>query len=151
MTRLFVALFALLLIIIGAVLLIPANETEKRQTRVCFENSCFFVEVALTPMEREKGLMFRNYLARDGGMLFIFDKEGEYSFWMKNTLISLDIIWLNENKEVVFTAENNPPCLQNVCPLINPSGRRAKYVLELNGGSIEKIGLNVRDKMDVEF
>ena len=58
----------------------------------------------------KNGLMFRENMDSDRGMLFIFEKEGEYPFWMKNTLIPLDIIWINKDKEVVFISENAQPC-----------------------------------------
>lgn len=97
-------------------------------------------------MERSRGLMYREGLDSDKGMLFIFEKEGEYPFWMKNTLISLDIIWINENKEVVFISENAQPCSEEYsCPSISP-GKNAKYVLEINGGTSERIGLKIGDK-----
>ena len=90
--------------------------------------------------------MFRENLEQDKGMLFIFQEEGEYSFWMKNTLIPLDIIWINQNKEVVFIKKNFEPCTQEVCPSVKPD-KKAKYVLELNVGTVEQIGLKIGDKI----
>lgn len=121
----------------------------KDKNRVCFENNCFNVEIAETDSERSRGLMFREKLDLDKGMLFIFEEEGEYSFWMKNTLIPLDIVWINEVKEVVFIGENARPCTEEyVCPSINP-GKNAKYVLEINAGIAEKIGLKIGDKINL--
>ena len=119
-------------------------EIEKEKS-VCFAENCFFVEIADTPEKKSQGLMYREKLAENRGMLFIFDKEGNYSFWMKNTLIPLDIIWLNENKEVVFIKNNAQPC-QNECPAIKPDAE-AKYVLEINSGLANKINLNLGDKL----
>jgi len=113
---------------------------------VCFENDCFSVEIADNSEEMSRGLMFREKMDADKGMLFIFEKEGEYPFWMKNTLIPLDIIWINENKEVVLITENAQPCQKDhFCPSFKPS-ETAKYVLEINGGISEKIGLKIGDK-----
>lgn len=112
---------------------------------VCFEENCFFVEIADTPEKRTQGLMYQEKLDENKGMLFIFDKEGIYSFWMKNTLIPLDIIWLDENKEVVFMEKNAQPC-QNECPAIKPD-TKAKYVLEINSGLANKINLKINDKL----
>lgn len=145
MKRRFLVSAVFLLVIIGVVLIMPANEAKKKHARVCFENNCFSTELASTPKEREQGLMFRNNMAQDEGMLFVFDQEGEYSFWMKNTLIPLDIIWLSEKKEVVFMAQNSQPCLADDCPFIN-SENKARYVLELNAGGAEKIGLKTGDR-----
>ncbi|MDP2966818.1 MAG: DUF192 domain-containing protein [bacterium] len=124
----------------------------KNQSQVCFKDNCFTVELAITTQERTRGLMFREKLDLDKGMLFIFENGGEYSFWMKNTLIHLDIIWINKDKEVVFISKNTQPCKSDPCPTINPD-KKAQYVLELNGGITDKIGLEVGDKIifDTEF
>jgi len=116
----------------------------EREERVCFEEDCFYVELAQTPEQRNRGLMFRNKLEENRGMLFVFDHEGVYSFWMKNTFIPLDIIWLNENKEVVYIEKNAQPCLEDKCPSFKPD-KEAKYVLEINGGMVDKIGLKLGD------
>jgi len=90
--------------------------------------------------------MFRKELAQNRGMLFIFEKEDIYPFWMKNTFIPLDIIWINADKEVVFLSKDNSPCKEISCLSINPQ-RPAKYVLEVNAGAIDKIGLKLGDKL----
>ena len=124
----------------------------KNQSQVCFKDNCFTVELAITTQERTRGLMFREKLDLDKGMLFIFENEEKYSFSMKNTLIPLDIIWISENREVVFISKNTQPCKSDPCPTINPD-KKAQYVLELNGGITDKIGLEVGDKIifDTEF
>jgi len=124
-------------------------------SKVCFEESCFNVEVVSTPLERQKGLMFRDHLDKDQRMLFVFNKEGDYPFWMKNTLIPLDIIWINQDLEVVFIKEDAEPCLstetlakenhRSDCPLINPN-QKAKYVLEVDKGVVKDINLKLGDK-----
>jgi uncharacterized membrane protein (UPF0127 family) len=116
----------------------------------CFENNCFEVELAITPEERNRGLMFRESLERNKGMLFIFEKEGEYPFWMRNTLIPLDMIWISEEGEVVFIEENAEPCSDSFCPGINPE-KNAKYVLEINGGISNNIGLEVGDNITLNI
>ena len=94
--------------------------------------------------------MFRESLGFNKGMLFIFDKEGEHPFWMKNTLISLDIIWINQNKEIVFISENAQPCRKDPCRVIEPA-EKAKYILEISGGISKEIGLSVGDKVSIEY
>lgn len=122
------------------------NKENKQQPQVCFKDNCFNVELVTTLEEQKRGLMFREDLASDEGMLFVYDKEKELGFWMKNTLIPLDIIWINENKEVVFISRKAQPCQDENCPTIKP-GIKAKYVLEINGGMAGKIDLNVGDKV----
>jgi len=141
---LLVIVFLFLILVITVLIL---KNWAKEPNQVCFKNYCFEVELAKTSEEINRGLMFREKLEQNKGMLFIFQEEEEYSFWMKNTLIPLDIIWINENKEIVFINENAQPCKEeNLCSPINP-GTKEKYVLEINGGTAEKIGLKIGDKI----
>jgi uncharacterized membrane protein (UPF0127 family) len=108
----------------------------------------FYVELAITAEERSRGLMFREQLEPDKGMLFIFEQEGVYPFWMKNVVIPLDIIWIDKDGKVVAISKDTRPCTEEPCPSINP-GLKARYVLELCGGTADKIGLVVGE--EVEF
>jgi len=112
---------------------------------VCFKNKCFDVELVITSAERSRGLMNRDDLRDNEGMLFIYDREGEYNFWMKNTLISLDIIWIDSNYEVVYIEHSAQPC-GITCDSISP-GVKAMYVLEINGGISKEVGLNVGERL----
>lgn len=112
--------------------------------KVCFGLDCFRVEVASQPDSRARGLMFRGHLKPDAGMLFIFGKEGHYGFWMKNTFIPLDIIWINRQKQVVHITHNARPCLPWRCEPIY-SNQPALYVLEVNAGLATVIGLKTGD------
>ena len=116
---------------------------------VCYKNNCFLVELAVTTAQQEKGLMFVNKMDKKNGMLFIFSKENIYPFWMKNTFIPLDIIWINKDKKVVYINENSQPCLLNLenCVMINP-GASALYVLEINAGIVKEIGLKIGDYLN---
>jgi uncharacterized membrane protein (UPF0127 family) len=120
-----------------------------KQNKVCFNSApggCFFVELAKNDAERETGLMYRTEMPKDHGMLFIFDKEGIYSFWMKNTLIPLDMIWIDGNNKVVFVNQNSQPCKTSNCPSTNPNVK-AKYVLEINAGISKEMGIKAGDKI----
>ena len=122
-------------------------KTEGIPNMACFQKHCFELEIAKTPEQRAKGLMFREYLEKNEAMLFIYSNSGIYKFWMKNTLIPLDIIWLNSSQEVIFIEHNAPPCpSQNQCPLFGPDDF-SKYVLEFNAGTAREIGLMVGDKI----
>ncbi len=132
------------IVLIAFFFLVLATDDEDR---VCFDRNCFYVEVVDTPETRAQGLMFREYLPADEGMLFIFEEELIYSFWMKNTLIPLDMIWINSDFEVVHIYENAEPCEEDPCPSIDP-GVPALYVLEVNAGKAREIGLSVGDRAE---
>ncbi len=104
-------------------------------------------ELAVTPEERAQGLMFRKKIEYDQGMLFIFDREDFYSFWMKNMLIPLDLIWLDGEKRIVHIERCLPPCEKEPCPSYQPKVP-ALYVLELKAGSAELRGLKIFDRLD---
>lgn len=88
------------------------------------------IEIADNDAERQMGLMNRSFMNNSQAMLFIFDVEEPQAFWMKNTIIPLDIIYVNSNKEIVSIAANTEPYSEKSLP----SGRPAIYVVEVNGG-----------------
>lgn len=117
-------------------------------SKVCFGNNCFEVETARTQEERARGLMFRENLSENRGMLFVFEEEGIHPFWMKNTLIPLDIIWIDSNKKIVYISRDTQPCKTEFCQSYNPN-KAAKYVLEINGGLADK--LNIKEGGNAEY
>lgn len=132
-------------IIVASVALVMLQKNLK-QGEVCFRNHCFSVEIAKTRVSQANGLMFRRELSLDSGMLFVFDDESHRSFWMKNTLIPLDMIFFNKNKEIVEIAKNVQPCETEECPRIRPT-EKAMYVLELNANIADQINLKIGDKL----
>ncbi len=97
-------------------------------------------ELADTNEKRARGLMFRDQLASDRGMLFVFSEPGQWVFWMKNTKIPLDILWMDSNKKVVDLVENIPGCLGDPCLQYQPA-YDASYALEVPAGSIKRLKL----------
>jgi uncharacterized membrane protein (UPF0127 family) len=143
-----ILMFGLTLIILSVPFFFLAHREASKSVPVCLkEGFCFRAEVVQDPAERARGLMFRENLEEGRGMLFIFSKEMAHAFWMKNTLIPLDIIWINSAKEVVFIAEKAQPCLDENCETINPNVK-ARYVLEINAGAAAERDIRVGDRLN---
>ncbi len=102
----------------------------------------YIIEIANTDAQREKGLMFREELAPDHGMLFIHERQEPLAYWMKNTRIPLDILYFDNARQLVSQQRDVPPCsLGDACPPY-PSDAPARYVLELNAGEAAKLALH---------
>ncbi len=105
----------------------------------------FRVEVARTPPEHERGLMYRSHLDADAGMLFLFDRPQALTFWMKNTLIPLDMLFIDSDRKIVGIVENAEPQTLTSRRVDAP----AQYVLEIGGGLAARLGF--RPGATVEF
>jgi len=108
----------------------------------------FQIEIADTDASRERGLMFRDSMPTDHGMLFLFDRPALQTFWMKNTHIPLDILYFDQNYKFVSAQQRVPPCRSEPC-VVYPSEAPAQYVLELNAGTAEKLDLKPGDALKV--
>ena len=108
------------------------------------------LEVARTPKEQQMGLMYRTSLADDRGMLFPFDPPQPVSFWMKHTLIPLDMIFLYKGQVKAISA-NVPPCTADPCPSYGPRNAIIDQVMELRGGRAAELGLKVGDRISLKF
>jgi uncharacterized protein len=103
------------------------------------------VEVARTPVARERGLMNRALLDPDAGMLFLFDEAALHGFWMKNTLIPLDLLFLAEDGRVAAVVERRPLSLE-----VTDGGVESRFVLEVNGGWAREHGVRPGDRVRFE-
>jgi hypothetical protein len=107
----------------------------------------YTIEIARTPEEQAQGLMFRESLPERSGMLFLFTDAGPHKFWMKNTMIPLDMIWMDPAGRVLFVSADTPPCKADPCPNYGPDVPAAS-VLEIAGGKAAKekvtVGSTVR-------
>ena len=121
------------------------------QPTVSFENKSFQVEIAQSDEERQQWLMYRESLDEDRWMLFIFQNEWIHSFWMKNTLIPLDMIWINEIdwENRVVDIQTAQPCTISECDLYEPTWK-SKYVLEINAWLAESYWIGVWDLVYIE-
>lgn len=104
----------------------------------------FRVEVAVTPQEQARGLMFRSKMGADEGMLFPYDQPRMLSFWMRNTVLSLDLIFIDAERRVINVAANAEPYSET--PILSDAPGIA--VLELNGGRAAALGIVAGSKID---
>ena len=136
---------------------VPANgspaeqRTKLPEIQLCYgQDHCITVEIAATPASRARGLMFREHLAGDRGMLFVFPRLYFWGFWMKNTRIPLDLIWLDEHHRVVAIVPDVPPCVKEPCKTYQPM-QKAMYVLEVNAGTAARWKLKIGDELTFEL
>ena len=108
----------------------------------------FSVEFANDGPSREHGLMMRTTLAPDHSMLFTFSASEPQAFWMKNTLIPLDILYFGADRRLVSMQLDVPPCKADPCP-IYPSDGSAQYVLEIAAGTAKRIGVRIGDELKI--
>ncbi len=108
------------------------------------------VEVADTPQKQSQGLMYRENLKLDHGMLFIFDDESILSFWMKDTLIPLDMIFVDKTFRIINVVDNALPCNIEPCPDYS-SEKPAKYVIEVNAGFAKTNDIEAGDFISINL
>jgi uncharacterized protein len=121
---------------------------QRAEVRVFFPNGEFVrAELAVSMEQREKGLMFRDGIAAEKGMLFVFEEEAIHSFWMKNVSFPIDILWLDRDRSVVHLAKRVPPCRRDPCPTYTPV-RPSAYVLELRAGRSDELAIKTGDRLE---
>lgn len=134
------AVYGFALIIFGSLLVVSGviSARDDRQKLIA-PKGAIAIEIAHTESERATGLMNRREMDKDSGMLFIFDSGNAKCFWMKDTFIPLDMVWLDDSKKVVFVHSSAEPNSETpICPDVT-----ATYVLEVNAGRAEELGLSI--------
>jgi len=120
---------------------------------VGFRQTSFMAEVAATDGEKAKGLMYRQSLAKDRCMFFVYGEEGYHAIWMKNCLIALDVAWVDAEGRVVETVEAAPPCSPmrgDDCP--NYGGNvPSRYFIEFPAGTFKRLGLKKGERLGWEL
>ena len=134
-------LWPLLLIL----LLITSRVSHAADTRITINGVGFDVELAITQEEQSQGLMGRTNLEKGTGMLFVYSDPRELSFWMKETLIPLDILFFDHNSTLIKLFSKVPPCKKDPCKTYSTPSP-ALYVLELPAGTAKKIKLKPGDR-----
>jgi uncharacterized protein len=142
--------FIVVLSFLGLTLLVPAARLpaqELQQLEIASKSGVhiFGVEVASTPEEQARGLMFRRELPEMQGMLFDFHREQPTSFWMKNTYVSLDMIFIHRDGRILRIEENTVPLSEDLIPAAGPVTVRA--VLEVIAGTARKLGIAPGDRV----
>ena len=112
--------------------------------KITIDDVVLDVEIADDSAKIQRGLMFREMLSEDRGMLFIFDEERKYQFWMMNMKFNIDMIWLDANGKVVHIVEDAEPCIDaaHTSQCTFSPDEPARYVLEVNSGFVQKYGIN---------
>lgn len=108
----------------------------------------YSIEIAETDAAREHGLMERESMPADHGMLFVFEDDAPRAFWMKNCKFAQDMLFFDAERRLVSVQHNVPPCATDPCPAYS-SGAPARYVLELNAGQAKTLGLAPGDEMQI--
>jgi len=136
-------LFLVAVMLVAVAPAMAAAETERVVIETADGERVFNVEVVREAAARNRGLMYRKRLARDAGMLFDYDPPQDVAFWMKNTYVSLDIIFIDvTGKIITIAAKTKPLSLDRI-----PSHGKARGVLEIKGGMAAKLGIKVGDRV----
>lgn len=131
-------------------LLILANCTYVQYVEILSEQPIkIYVESARTSAEQARGLMFRETLDKNKGMLFVFDDEQPRTFWMKNTKIPLDIIFISADKKIADIKKNFMPCKTQNCE--THMSKPAKYALEVNAGIVDENKITIGDAVTLSI
>ena len=141
-----------LFLAIVAFITLPTGDYLHQGSTVVFEGSnnrqvTAQVEIADTESAREYGLMNRTSMPEDHGMLFVFDYQANVSFWMKDTLIPLDMIFLDSNGRIGDIYKNATPLSETVYTAKIP----CKYVIEMNGGYCDMYGIKIGDNVSIHI
>ena len=130
-----------------ALMTVPVRALD--MARVTVGPATFEVEMAQTPEERERGLMFRRKLPQDRGMLFV-QSPGPAAFWMKNTYIPLDLLYFDADGQLLQIEAGAPPCATPSCPIYPSDTTTVRYILEINAGEAARRGIRVGDRLRLE-
>jgi len=151
-----IAIAAVIIGVVG-VLTIPSDSklagTKFSNGMIKLDNVTLNVQVAQTDSQRARGLMFQNELPYDKGMIFVFSDEQIVPMWMPNMQFSLDMIWFDSSGNIVHIEKNVPPCKSPLetasCKVVDGGGKKARYVLEVTAGFVEKFNITENSKLSI--
>ena len=151
-----IAIAAVIIGVVG-VLTIPADsklaDTKFSKGVVKIGDITLDVQVAQTDSQRERGLMFQNELPYNQGMIFVFSDEQIVPMWMPNMQFALDMIWFDSSGNIVHIEKNVPPCKSPLetasCKVVDGGGKKARYVLEVTSGFVDKFNITENSKLQI--
>jgi len=138
--------FCLLPLTLGLAVSLPACAAKGPSVEL--KGHAYSIEIADTDATREHGLMERESMPADHGMLFVFEDDAPRAFWMKNCKFAQDMLFFDAERHLVSVQHDVPPCAADPCPAYS-SGAPARYVLELNAGQAKQLGLTPGDEMQI--
>jgi uncharacterized membrane protein (UPF0127 family) len=127
---------------------ISATPQQHNKSEVLIGGVKIYADLADTPRKQADGLMWRPQLNESEGMLFVFGSEGNLSFWMKNMLIPIDIVFITSDMKIITVHKSVPPCPANPCKSY-ASSTPAKYALEVRAGFCERHGVQPGDSISI--
>ena len=134
----------LILLILSLIFIVSCGSND--YDKACFDGKCIELEAMRTLDEKQKGLMFREFLEENKGLLFLYEEEGERDFWMKNVKLPIDIIWLDKENKIIYIEHDVPPCQEDPCPIYSLN-KKAMNVIEVNSGFTSENNINVGDEV----
>jgi hypothetical protein len=140
-------LAAVVLAVIVMVVALVIYERPAGPARIELKGIELTVEMAVTPSQWSRGLSGRSSLEMDHGMLFVFDHQNRWAFWMKGMQFPLDVIWFDSNRSIIQYVESLQPCYLDDCPTFSPQ-TDALYALEVNAGFVAAHNLTVGDRFN---
>lgn len=120
------------------------------ENTVCYKKECYSVELAISDEEKMRGLQHRDRLAENHGMLFALDGRSPQKFWMKETLIPLDMIWMDYDGRIIYLEHDAVPCEKDPCPVYGPDVP-ASFVLELNAGEAARLDMRKGERINLDL
>ena len=151
-----IAIAAIIIGVVGMLTLpsdVKLESVEFPRGTIKLDDKTLEVQIADSDSLRVRGLMFQNELPYNEGMLFVFDGSDTRPMWMLNMQFNLDVIWFDENANVVAIEKDVPPCKTTIevvaCRENGVSGDNSKYVLEVTAGFVDKFNITENSKMEI--
>jgi uncharacterized membrane protein (UPF0127 family) len=148
MKKVIIAILVILVVFLGLLFLKPIRKdiyVEYKTTNINILGTEFTAQIADNDPLRELGLSYRNSLDDNSAMLFVFERPSVYKFWMKDMKFPIDMIWLDENKEVIHIEKDVKP---ETFPESFGPNKNAKYIIEIKANRVDQIGLSVGDILE---